>query len=71
MVMAFLMENGGGGPSDGGGGRHGDHRCIRGGQFGTVVESMVLVPPPCPPAFILPIGPAGPAGPDRALPHTQ
>ena len=48
-MVVIAMEGGGGGPSDGGGGRHGDHRCSRGGQFGTVVERMVLVPPPCPP----------------------
>ena len=72
VMVVIAMESGGGGPSDGGGGRHGDHRCSRGGQFGTVVERMVLVPPPChPPALILPIGPAGPAGPHRALPHPQ
>ena len=49
VMVVIAMEGGGGGPSDGGGGRHGDHRCSRGGQFGTVVERMVLVPPPCPP----------------------
>ena len=75
VMVVIAMEGGGGGPSDGGGGRHGDHRCNRGGQFGTVVERMVLVPPPSalPPslAYILPIRPAGPAGPHRALPHPQ
>ena len=36
VMVVIAMESGGGGPSDGGGGRHGDHRCSRGGQFGTV-----------------------------------
>ena len=36
VMVVIAMEGGGGGPSDGGGGRHGDHRCSRGGQFGTV-----------------------------------
>ena len=53
VMVVIAMEGGGGGPSDGGGGRHGDHRCSRGGQFGTVVERMALVPPPCPPPLPL------------------
>ena len=35
VMVVIAMESGGGGPSDGGGGRHGDHRCNRGGQVGT------------------------------------
>ena len=83
VMVVIAMEGGGGGPSDGGGGRHGDHRCSRGGQFGTVVERMVLVPPPCPPCLYSPDragrpcrappgAPPSPVGPPIACspPHT-